>query len=63
MGGATIVYVVYGGNRSVIWTDVAQMALVWFGIFTCVGVAIAQLPAGVGLATRSPSPRPRDGSR
>ena len=49
MGGATIVYVAYGGNRSVIWTDVAQMALVWFGIFTCVGVAIAQLPAGVGL--------------
>jgi Na+/proline symporter len=49
MGGATIVYVVYGGNRSVIWTDVAQMALVWFGIFTCVGVAIAQLPVGVGL--------------
>ena len=49
MGGATIVYVVYGGNRSVIWTDVAQMALVWFGIFTCVGVAVAQLPAGVGL--------------
>ena len=49
MGGTTIVYVVYGGNRSVIWTDVAQMALIWFGIFTCVGVAIAQLPAGVGL--------------
>ena len=49
MGGATIVYVAYGGNRSVIWTDVAQMALVWFGIFTCVTVAIAQLPAGVGL--------------
>jgi Na+/proline symporter len=49
MGGATIVYVVYGGNRSVIWTDVAQMALVWFGIFTCVGVAVAQLPDGVGL--------------
>ena len=49
MGGATIVYVAYGGNRSVIWTDVAQMALVWFGIFTCVGVAIAQLPSGVGL--------------
>jgi len=49
MAGATIVYVVYGGNRSVIWTDVAQMALVWFGILTCVGVAVAQLPAGVGL--------------
>jgi Na+/proline symporter len=49
MGGATIVYVVYGGNRSVIWTDVAQMALVWLGIFTCVSVAVAQLPDGVGL--------------
>jgi Na+/proline symporter len=49
MAGATIVYVTYGGNRSVIWTDVAQMALVWFGIFTCVGVAITQLPANVGL--------------
>jgi len=49
MAAATIVYVVYGGNRSVIWTDVAQMALIWFGILTCVGVAIAQLPANVGL--------------
>jgi SSS family transporter len=49
MAGATIVYVVYGGNRSVIWTDVAQMALVWFGIFLCVGVAIRQLPPGVGV--------------
>ena len=49
MAAATIVYVTYGGNRSVIWTDVAQMALVWFGIFTCVGVAITQLPANVGL--------------
>jgi len=49
MAAATIVYVTYGGNRSVIWTDVAQMALVWFGIFTCVGVAVTQLPANVGL--------------
>jgi SSS family transporter len=49
MAGATIVYVVYGGNRSVIWTDVAQMALVWFGIFLCVGVAVTQLPPGVGV--------------
>jgi SSS family transporter len=49
MGGATIVYVVYGGNRSVIWTDVVQMGLIWFGIFLCVGVAIAQLPPGFGV--------------
>lgn len=49
MGGTTIAYVVYGGNRSVIWTDVVQMGLIWFGIFVCVGVAIARLPAEVGL--------------
>ncbi len=49
MGGTTILYVVYGGNRSVIWTDVVQMGLIWFGIFVCVGVAIARLPADVGL--------------
>ncbi len=49
MGGATILYVVHGGNRSVIWTDVAQMALIWFGIFACVAVAIWRLPADVSL--------------
>jgi SSS family transporter len=49
MGGATILYVVRGGNRSVIWTDVAQMAVIWFGIFVCVGVAISRLPAEVSL--------------
>lgn len=47
MGGSTIVYVMYGGNKSVIWTDVAQMAIIWFGIFLCFGVAIAQLPEHV----------------
>jgi Na+/proline symporter len=49
MAGATIVYVVYGGNRSVIWTDVVQMALIWFGIFLCVGVAVARLPPGFSV--------------
>jgi Na+/proline symporter len=49
MGGSTIAYVVYGGNRSVIWTDVVQMALIWFGIFVCLGVAIAQMPTEVGF--------------
>ena len=49
MGGSTIAYVIYGGNRSVIWTDVVQMAIIWFGIFLCFGVAIAQLPAHFGL--------------
>jgi len=49
MGGSTIVYVAYGGNKSVIWTDVAQMAIIWIGIFLCFGVAVAQLPAGFHL--------------
>ncbi len=49
MGVSTIVYVIYGGNRSVIWTDVVQMGIIWFGIFVCLAVAIRQLPEGVGL--------------
>ncbi len=49
MGGSTILYVVYGGNKSVIWTDVAQMAIIWLGILLCFGIAVTQLPAGFGL--------------
>jgi len=49
MGGTTIVYVLYGGNRSVIWTDVVQMALIWAGIFLCVGIAVARLPEGFSV--------------
>ncbi|HUG54830.1 MAG TPA: sodium:solute symporter, partial [Vicinamibacteria bacterium] len=49
MGGSTIVYVMYGGNKSVIWTDVVQMGIIWFGIFLCFGVAVGQLPRDVGF--------------
>lgn len=49
MGGSTIAYVMYGGNRSVIWTDVVQMGIIWFGIFLCLGVALWQLPQAFGL--------------
>ncbi len=49
MGAATVTYVLYGGNRSVIWTDVVQMAVIWSGIVLCLGVAITHLPAGIGL--------------
>src|SRR6185503_16969521 len=49
MGGSTIVYVMYGGNKSVIWTDVVQMLIIWFGIFLCFGVALSQLPAGFAV--------------
>jgi SSS family transporter len=47
MAGTTIVYVVYGGNKSVIWTDVVQMAIIWLGIFVCFGVAITRLPPDI----------------
>ena len=49
MGGSTVAYVIYGGNRSVIWTDVVQMGIIWLGIFLCLGVAVAQLPRGFGF--------------
>jgi Na+/proline symporter len=49
MGGTTIVYVVKGGNKSVIWTDVVQMTIIWAGIFICAGAALAHLPEGVSL--------------
>ncbi len=49
MGGTTVAYVFYGGNKSVIWTDVVQMALIWFGIFLCLGLAWSKLPTGLGL--------------
>jgi SSS family transporter len=49
MAGTTIVYVVYGGNKSVIWTDVVQMGIIWFGIFVCFGVAITQLPPEIRM--------------
>jgi len=49
MAGGTIAYVSYGGNKSVIWTDVVQMAVIWFGILLCFGIAISKLPAGMEL--------------
>jgi Na+/proline symporter len=49
MGGSTILYVMKGGNKSVIWTDVVQMAVVWTGIFTCFFMAIHNLPEHVSF--------------
>jgi Na+/proline symporter len=49
MGGSTVAYVIYGGNRSVIWTDVVQMGIIWAGILLCLGVAVAQLPRDFGF--------------
>ncbi len=62
MGVSTIAYVLNGGNRSVIWTDVVQMGIIWFGIFVCLGVAIVQLPGATSrCATPWRWPRPRGG--
>jgi len=49
MGCSTVLYVLKGGNRSVIWTDVVQMSIVWIGIFSCLFVAIWRLPEDVSL--------------
>ena len=49
MGVSTIVYVLKGGNRSVIWTDVVQMAIIWIGIFSCFFVAVSKLPDNVSF--------------
>jgi Na+/proline symporter len=49
MGGTTVLYVLYGGNRSVIWTDVVQMVIIWVGIFACVGIAVRSLPETLSL--------------
>ena len=49
MGVSTIIYVLKGGNRSVIWTDVVQMLIIWVGIFTCFFVAIWKLPDNVSF--------------
>jgi SSS family transporter len=49
MGISTILYVSYGGNKSVIWTDVVQMGIIWLGIFLCLGIAVTQLPESFRL--------------
>lgn len=49
MGGSTILYVMKGGNKSVIWTDVVQMSVVWLGIFSCFFMAIHNLPEHVSF--------------
>ncbi len=50
IGLAVITYTVAGGIKAVTWTDVQQMAIIFFGLFTALGTAIWLLPAGVSLA-------------
>ncbi|MEO5762768.1 MAG: sodium:solute symporter [Vicinamibacteria bacterium] len=49
MGGSTMLYVMKGGNKAVIWTDVVQMGVVWTGIFSCFFMAVHNLPEHVSF--------------
>jgi Na+/proline symporter len=44
-----VLYTMFGGVQAVTWTDVKTMALIVFGLFAMVAVAIFGVPAGVGL--------------
>jgi SSS family transporter len=49
MGLSTTVYTMIGGVQAVTWTDVKQMVVIFFGLFVCLYVIIAQFPAEVSL--------------
>jgi SSS family transporter len=44
-----VVYTMLGGVQAVAWTDVKTMALIVFGLFAVIVVAVLGLPDGVGL--------------
>lgn len=48
---AVIVYVVYGGFRAVVWTDVMQGIVMFLGVLVMLGLALDQV-GGLGNATR-----------
>lgn len=45
--GSTCCYVVYGGLKSVIWTDVVQFAILVTGIALTLGIVIHSVPGGL----------------
>jgi sodium/pantothenate symporter len=49
--GAVIVYVVYGGFRAVVWTDVMQGVIMFLGVVFLLGFAL-KLTGGLEAATR-----------
>jgi Na+/proline symporter len=48
---AVIVYVVYGGFRAVVWTDVMQGIVMFFGVVVMLGLALWQV-GGLAQATK-----------
>ncbi len=49
MGCTVIVYTVLGGIKSVTWTDVQQMLIIFFGLVVSLVTVIALLPREVGV--------------
>lgn len=46
MGAVTIVYTVFGGMRSVVWNDCAQLVIYLVGAGVALAVIVAKLPGG-----------------
>ncbi len=49
MGATIITYTVFGGIKAVTWTDVQQMAIIFFGLFVAFGVILSMLPRNVSF--------------
>lgn len=48
MGIFSIVYTVFGGIAAVIWTDVAQMFVIWLGVILAILIPICRVDGGIG---------------
>lgn len=55
MGGITLVYDLLGGMRAVVWTDVAQMAVLCTGVLGCLYFAL-QVAGGIDAARAAIDP-------
>lgn len=49
IGMCTTFYTMVGGVQAVTWTDVKQMAIIFFGLFVCIFVIVSQFPPQVSL--------------
>ncbi len=49
MGLSTTIYTMVGGVQAVTWTDVKQMAVIFFGLFVVLIVIVSQFPQEVSL--------------
>lgn len=49
IGMSTTIYTMFGGVQAVTWTDVKQMAIIFFGLSVCFMFILWSFPAGVSL--------------